>query len=500
MPHSVQCPRCQAAVSVSDDAGGSRVDCPSCNQTFIVPGFAGGTGYAAGGSSSTGTGTNAGFEAPTKPVASASNNNNNNDDDWLGDDFPQLAPVTPKSSPSTAPDESAGFGKPASNVADVDDDDLMAAAPFDSVEVIDDDIAASMEEPEKKKPVYASEFKVRCPHCGTQTEVKAAKAGQEIKCRDCHTWVRVGQAPRVRPKAEMNMDTAPTFQFSPSEAASGDRPSDPFRKSADELLAKASKVEDDEPKPDMDVPRIRDWALAVFGIFAQIGVMAHWLIMSTLASVIAFFALAIGHPILIVGLFAGGGMFAAVVLACGFAIMQSVANEEEAVTDWPVTLEPAEWLAPTAFCIAAASLACFPGWFIGYMSFGAGIVTVCFMMMSVFTVFPFALLSMLDMQNIFVPFSPDVGRSVTRCEEAWGGFYFSSGLIFFVTFLIFVFADGLAPPATAVLSIFFGVGASFIYFAMLGRLAYAIGQTTNAKPKENNIAEIRDAERRENEV
>lgn len=473
------------------------MDCPSCRQSFIVPGFAGGTGYATGTSPATGAGNNAGFGAPSAPVTTDSNPE---DDDWLGDDFPQLAPVKPKTSPYTAADPSADFGGPVDDAAGSDDDDILDAAPFDSVEVIDDDIAAAMEDPEKKKPVYANTFKVRCPHCGTQTDVNAAKSGQEIKCRDCHTWVRVGKAPRVRPKAEINMDTAATFQFSPSQAATSDRPSDPFRKSADELLAKASKVEEDEPKPDMDVPRIRDWALAVFGIFSQIGVMAHWLIMSTLASVIAFIALAIDHPILIVGLFAGGGMFAAVVLACGFAIMQSVANEEESVSEWPVTLEPTEWLAPTVFCIAAAALACFPGWFIGYMSFGVGLVTVCFMMISVFTIFPFALLSMLDMQNIFVPFSPDVGRSVTRCEEAWGGFYFSSGLIFFVTFLIFVVADSLAPPATAVLGIFVGVGTSFIYFAMLGRLAYAIGQTTNAKPKTNNINEVRDAERRENEA
>ena len=369
----------------------------------------------------------------------------------------------------------------------------------DEVEIIEDDPTAAMDRQDEKKVVYASEFKVRCPHCGTQTDVKASKAGKQIKCRDCYSPIRVGQPPRVKQKVEIDMEAAPAFAFSPSVVTQSDRRDDPYRKSADEYLTAAAKADEKkDPKPDYDdVPKIRDWAKAVFGIFLQVGVMAHWLVLSVIASTVAFVALAIGNQVLVIGLFAAGGMFAAVVLACGFTIMQSIANEQETVTDWPVTLDPSEWLMPTIFCIVAASLACFPGWLMGYMAFGAGLATVCLTMISLFAIFPFVLLSMLDMQSMVMPFSPDVGRSVTRCEEAWGGFYFTSGVIFFFTFLIFTFASGLAPPATAVVSIFVGVSATFIYFAILGRLAFAIGQSVNAKPKKNTIKQTREAERRQ---
>lgn len=484
MPQPVQCPRCQAAVSVSDDAGGTRTNCPACDQSFIIPGLSVGTGDAA------------------SPPPASSPANDPETDDWLGDDFPSLAPIKPKISPYSIPaGAQPAINPPTSNPpADHSTDDVIE---IDDVEVIEDDImgddiTAPMEEP-RKQPVYAENIRVRCPHCGTQADVSSAKAGQMMKCRDCHSSIRIGQPLRVRPKAEMNSENAPTFQFSESTAPAN-RPQDPYRKSADELLAAASKVTKEEPKPDFDTPKIRDWAAAVFGIFFQIGVMAHWLIMSAMASGIAFVALAIDHPVLVVGLFAGGGMFAAIVLACGFAIMQSVANEEESVTEWPVTLEPMEWLAPTVFCFAAAALALFPGWLIGFAAFGNSLTTVCLSMLSIFAIFPFVLLSMLDMQSIFIPFSPDVGRSVTRCEESWGGFYFSSALIFFITFMVFTAASLMAPPAAAVLCIFFGVGAAFVYFAMLGRLAYAIGQSVNSAPKENNINEIRQAERKDSQT
>ena len=101
---------------------------------------------------------------------------------------------------------------------------------------------------------------------------------------------------------------------------------------------------------------------------------------------------------------------------------------------------------------------------------------------------------MLDMNSAFVPFSPEVARSVTKCQESWGGFYFSSGLLFIGLFLGFALASNSTPAVTAVVSIVAGIGVTFSYFSMIGRLAFAIGQAVNAPPMKNEIDRTRQTE------
>ena len=78
-----------------------------------------------------------------------------------------------------------------------------------------------------------------------------------------------------------------------------------------------------------------------------------------------------------------------------------------------------------------------------------------------------------------------MARSINKCEEAWGGFYFSSGLLFVGLFLAFAVAAGSSPAVAAVTSIVMGIGVTFAYFSMIGRLAFAIGQVVNGPTKKN---------------
>ncbi|MEM9588178.1 MAG: hypothetical protein AAGA03_12930, partial [Planctomycetota bacterium] len=138
-----------------------------------------------------------------------------------------------------------------------------------------------------------------------------------------------------------------------------------------------------------------------------------------------------------------------------------------------------------------------PAWMIGFMAFGPNIGAVFILMVAIYMLFPFVLLSMMDMRNILMPFSPEVARSVTRCEEAWGATMFSSGVLFFFTFLVYVYASSVSAPAGAVISIFASVFSTFTYFSMIGRLAFNIGQSLNDAPMKNDIESIRERERAE---
>ncbi|MFG0268193.1 MAG: hypothetical protein ACF8AM_24005, partial [Rhodopirellula sp. JB055] len=541
---------------VSDDAGGTRVVCPNCRETFLVPGISASSSNddddwlelsdppakpAAKPQDASVTPTKISRSTPPKPAAKGPANQSKSEADAPppastseGDMFDMdLPPV------DSASDDSDPFGF--ANIPDLSDDSNAAAAGkstdafddpddpfnFDAMEesaqafpsaagaapkqdaVVDPlfeqaaALAASSSKPKPPatdQPVahnveYEEHYRVRCPVCATMLNVTAAQAGKQVRCHDCHKMIKVPPAPRKKKKVVIDMDRAQTFQFNETAVTQNDRPADPFRKSAQELLAEASRTEEESSAPDLDVPKISDWAKSIFGIFGQLGVTVHWLILSTIASSVAAISIATGYDAALKFLFPAGLVYGAMVLACGFTILQSVSNDEDAVSEWPLTLEPMEWFAPTLFCFAAVGLTGGPGWLIGTMAFGQNLATVCLIMLSVFLLFPFVLLSMLDMQNMFVPFSPEVGRSVTRCEEAWGDFYLSAALIFFATFLIFAAASLMAPVAAAAICVFAATAGTFIYFAMLGRLAKAIGQSVNDKPRENDINEIRETER-----
>jgi hypothetical protein len=173
--------------------------------------------------------------------------------------------------------------------------------------------------------------------------------------------------------------------------------------------------------------------------------------------------------------------------------MTSIANDRKTVSDWP-TMDPMGWFENLFVVFAATGLAAFPAWAVGHIFFEPGLLAIALTMFSIYALFPFILLSMLDMESVMVPFSPEVSRSISRCQEAWGGFYFSAGLMFFALFLFF-FSLASAPPAGAtVVAIFATVAVVFMYFAMIGRLAYAIGQSVNDPPREMEVDRARPPE------
>jgi hypothetical protein len=514
-------------VSVADDAAGQRVRCPHCEQTFLAPGIASTTNDDDDWLSLD--------EAPAKPQQPAT-------------PPPAPTPSAASSPPAAQPPPAAGTPAPESKVTQSttppagtpktgkspspalskDDEALLAQFTTDL-----DEFTAEIEtppppfpgspggggafskakgdpprraatspaadkasgaKPSTPKPTaspvqYATDYRVTCNICGSMLCVKAQDAGKTLKCSDCYSPITIPPPPRVRKKQEIDLEEAETFQLEQSQFA--ERGPDPFKKSAEQLLEEASREEETNLSPQYDdVPSVKDWVKNVFGIFTDLGVLVHWLGLSVLAAVPAMLALQMAPPILILGLFPAGFFLGVLTVSCGFAIMNAVANQEDSVAEWP-TLDPFAWFGQLFVVVAAASLAAIPPWALCQFILGPNLLGVAVTMVSVYVLFPFILLSMLDMNSAFVPFSPEVARSVSKGEEAWGGFYFSSGLLFVGLFLIFATASSMSPAAGAAVAIFAGIGVTFSYFALLGRLAYAIGQAVNAPPMNNEIDRTR---------
>jgi len=493
MPQSLRCPRCDAVVTVQDRDAGSRVKCPHCEHAFITPKI---------------------------PATS------NDDDDWLSLDDPMPGkPATPthaggKHSPKLAAEPPFGDGdepipsrtRGTGGGADTtDQDDLFGElkpitaprgggfpdATFAGFGSADADNLSDWDVPPAAAPTAAgseqpTEYRVKCNVCGSVMYAHLSQQGSTISCHDCHSDIRVPPPPKVKPKAKIDIENATVFGF--EEPPAERRREDPFRKSAADLLQSAERAEPEKTSDDYDTPSMLEWGVKVFGIFTDLNVMVRWIGLSLIGSVPAYFALSFDNRILTLGLMIGGVFMGVILIACGFAILQSVANDEKSVEEWP-SLDPLEWLSQAWVALAAIGVSGIPVFLLAQLLFDNSLIIVGLTMFSIYTLFPFVLLSMLDMQTVTVPFSPEVARSVSSSQEAWGGFYFSAGVLFFGLFLLFVISASMAPPVAGVVVVMSTVAIVFTYFAMIGRLAFAIGQSVNEAPRENDIESERSQRR-----
>lgn len=568
MPQSLQCPRCNGSVRVTDQAAGRRVKCPHCEQTFLAPGI---------------------NESEKSP-----------DDDWLSLEESINPPVAPpqKKSPtapiSLSPEDSvlddglneqalpkdptpsakdlfedqasiddlmevdagdsdseedeftlklpenailktpAKTGNPATlgsgflkneedllkqYVGDEFDDFTSGSEPLPSttrankakgISGIPGASGATKRNPEAHpsgkgsnatnprspaspardaQPIeYATEYRVKCKVCGSFIYAKANQAGKMMQCSDCFSEILIPSPPKIKKRPTLNLDEAATFNF--ESKPKKERGPDPFQKSASQLLDEAERAELEAPSrpTDYDTPNVVEWITSLLSPFRDLSVVAHLVALCAFGIIPTLIALKLEMSILLMGLFPGGLLLGLLSAACGMAILLATANDEPRVSQWP-TLDPYNWLEQLTLVGGAAMLAAVPCWALSTLILGPHLLSVVLTMFSIYLLFPFVILSMLDMDSVFKPFSSELSRSVSKCEEAWGGFYFSSGILFVGTFLCFVVASAASPSGCAIISIIAAETTTFIYFGMIGRLAYAIGQSVNAPPRKDEANE-----------
>ena len=438
--------------------------------------------------------------------------------------------TTDRSPPSETPLEIDGF-----EIIDIDDGDVAAsdsANPADADPFDEEDPFANLQlpsTPPRPRPPTTTleglgdlggelatmgrgddllrpdddvEYRVKCKVCDSILFAKPNQAGSVIQCSDCHSKLKVPPPPpTVQPKRRSgssggvgkpnraadphSIGEAPNLGPAISGGAgsggvtfrgpAAPRAADPYQRSAAELLDEASRAEADDPEEDYEVPDVKAWLLGVLSIFTDIGVIAHLCILAVAGSMVAVVAMMMNHPILILLLMPVGFVFGLVVLSCALAILESTANDNRSVEDWP-SVDPGLWFENAWVTGIATLVSGLPVYLMFWYLFGARMVTVAATMASIYVFFPFVLLSILDSGSVFQPFSAEVARSVNRCQEPWGGLYFTAAIVFGLVFFAFVVAGWLGSIVGSLVAITAAVAGTFTYFAMIGRLAYAIGQ------------------------
>jgi ribosomal protein S27AE len=475
---NLNCPKCAASVRAAANLAGKRVKCPKCGSTIKVPGAAPVAGDDDDWLS---------LDQPLKPdtpdnrsaplpdlVASSSSAGNH----WL-DDLPELAPVneTPSSDPFG--------GLPAFNAGDFNAGEMEAlssAGGFGGTHF--GDAAASGEEIVPAEVLttndVVTEYRAKCPVCESIHYVKPNQQGKEISCGDCYSRFIVPPPPKPVVKKKVDIQRAATFQLADVDAKQATY-AGIEAKSAAEYLRKAEDEDiEEDPNKEYETPQIGAWLRSMFGVFLDPSVLAYWAALSVLGAILSVLTVAIASPIVSIGAGVLGIVYIALVIACGFAILESAAGGEGKVSEWPV-FDPAEWLGQCLFAVAALVVSAFPGAFLGYFLFSLGYGLLATTLISIFALFPFVLMSMLDNGSVFMPISAEVTKSITRCKESWGGLYFSSMILFFVYFVLVAMLGTLPSVAAAFFDCFLSVGLIFVYFSMVGGLAFQIGQAVNGR-------------------
>ncbi|MEO1614863.1 MAG: hypothetical protein AAFV88_03380 [Planctomycetota bacterium] len=478
MSTQFNCPKCRSALTIPPTSGGARIQCPRCNESIVAPSL----------------------------VASESE-----EDDWLNlDDSP------PKSPASVPAGESAGgevlkevsppnpylSSTPAEPNEPVDlgeDEDPFTLAPAatlttptsitDSLPaaVNADDLFADLPSADEAIREAASEasqesFRVTCNVCATVLYAKPSQEGQSIRCSDCYSDVVVPAPPKKGVDSKPAMQSGGGFELSQSTS---ERPKDPYQKSAEELLEKAAEVpKGPEFTPAYETPDVLGWFKSIFAIFIQPGVILHLFGLSLLIAIPT--AVVVAYPVLVIGLIPIALIGGTLTVCCGFAILFGVANQHERIEDWP-TVDPTGWFDSMGLVIASSGISVVPAYMLTRIMGLPPFFSLMLVMLSIFVLFPPILLSMLDGQSITTPFSASVSRSVTRCQEDWGAFYFSSGITFAIIYFYFFMIE--ITPNSVAIGVVLSIFAAFAYFAMIGRLALAISEVVDLSAIDSRVEE-----------
>jgi DNA-directed RNA polymerase subunit RPC12/RpoP len=474
---ALSCPVCRTRMTAPEDQAGQEIICPDCGTPSTVP---------------------AKSEPEPKhdsaPVGEYA----------VGEDY--NAEVAPVAEPvyislhcrlcdtlMQAPEEQAGKNITCPDCGKVN---LVPAAPRKRAgfHVASDQEYAVHEEVGQPPPgsvAYEPHVGFKCTACGTRLHATVAEAGREMTCPDCGRTAIV-PAPRAKPPKHDFLEEI-VGEYRPRAGLPPPRPTPRVVRPWRWGPSKRPKGEGDEedlvpPEPPppprwpllsgvFNFPWYRTSVLPWLGL-SICGIAEVFLIYVALSLSSAGLSLASAGTAFLGGCaMCCGAMWIAVCFSSGLAIACDTAAGCDDVGSWPNPASFLDWVGEVFFLTNSVVLIGVFGtvliWLLDYCEMPQHAVPIVAAVL-----FPFVLMSMLEVNSPVVPFSPLVWRSVWRKWWAWALFYLETTLVLAVAgglsiaalvWLGLQWTILLAPPVI--------VAAVMIYFRLLGRLAWWCSQT-----------------------
>ncbi len=473
---SFACPHCKHPLKVPVSVAGKRALCPACRGKLVVP-----------------------SKSDTFKEAKDA-------DAWLQLDDPTHS--SPKSQPAQSQPAQSEPNPPRPGASSFDDDlPELAPLPLDAepsydLKVETGTVANTTDRERQARDEAAlgaylpesndEEFAFPCKVCGSLLYTSLSRVGTMTRCPDCHSEFSVPSRPTKQKRAQIKIDhDVADVRLAPVEVDHSRHESGQAFKTK-EILDRAAMEADRERKEleSLAVPfDSQRWLSLLFGCFRDPGVIL-------LAVILGIFAAACFFLLHIAGRFeltaVGIGMLRGVIfmvlgipilisiLMCCMVIIPMAANRLRRVEDWPFG-RFGEAIGEVWIMLSAIVMAAIPAGILATMLSWGGvplIVREILILISIWGLTPFLLLSMIENNAVSQPFSKIIFDSVTPRADAWGAMYFQTGLAIACLFVLYAIAAMTSPVMTAVFGFLFPAGL-FLIANQYGVLAGRISDITN---------------------
>ncbi|MHB1037751.1 MAG: hypothetical protein ACYC35_25065 [Pirellulales bacterium] len=336
----------------------------------------------------------------------------------------------------------------------------------------------------------ASEFApkphvVTCPVCRAKIDLPPDPAAERVRCRECHAMLALRLT-----KSAAQPAAKPTVAAVGAEAGEYVVGDPVTRPTVSTRFAEAPPLYDSQPPP--EPPR---WTFfsRVFTFPWRAGAATGWLVFSS--GLVALGLLGA----LIHGLFGGGAMFGMVAVGlfvlvavwlsfltwsygatCYIAIVEETSDGNDAINEWP---EPdwREWCWSLFHLLYVLLLAAAVGVGVEALMVARLEQAGPALAITMFLLFPFLLLSSMEVRSPLVPVSSLILRSLAGVWWAWIAFYVVSLPVVFAGVAVagilaigkFFWVVPLAAPMLAAIV--------FIHARLLGRLGWRIALWSRAR-------------------